>query len=140
MTKSQKNFHYLYLDLAASTSKKSCNFPSKGKFNFFAGFSHINFILKPCKSISSFISSSFCFFYFLFYLKIFIIKNCWYFWKPKIIFSSGTISFFGFSFSITLSSSSTRRSPLIVCVIFACTFDEVLAVKDLFGKYFLQIS
>ena len=72
-------------------------------------------------------------FYFLLYLKIFIIKNCWIGWyccfgRLKIIFSSGTISSFSFSFSITISSSSIRQSPLIVCVRFVPTFDEVLAV------------
>ena len=44
------------------------------------------------------------------------------------MFSSGTISSFNFSFSVTLSSSPIRQPPLIDCVLFVPTFDEVLAV------------
>ena len=84
--------------------------------------------LSLVKSISSFISSSFCFFISCFISKSSLSRIVGIFGRLKIIFSSGTISSFGFSFSITLSSYPIRQSPLIVCVVFVPTFDEVLAV------------
>ena len=122
MTKSEKKIHYLYLDLSVSASEKSCTFPVKVKFNFFFDFSHVYFILNPCEIYFFIYLVIFLFFYFLLYFKIFIIKNFRFFGRLKTIFSSGRVSSFSFSFSITLSSSPIRRSLLIVCVVFIPVF------------------
>ena len=57
--------------------------------------------------------------------------------RVKIIFSSGKISSFGFSYSNTPSISPIKQSPLILCVVFVPKFDEALAVDGLFREIFL---
>ena len=107
--------------------RKKLHFFRSKKNSIFLDFSRVYFILNPCEIYFFIYLVIFLFFYFLLYFKIFIIKNFRFFGRLKTVFSSGRVSSFGFSFSITLSSFPIRRSSLIVCVVFVPTFEEVLA-------------
>ena len=97
--------------------KKVVIFPFKVKFNLGISPTSIS-SLSLVKSISSFIFSSFCILFLVLFQNLHYQELLVFFGRLKIIFSSGTISSFGFSFSMTLLSSPIRRSPLIDCIVF----------------------
>ena len=86
--------------------KKSCHFLLKRKNSISLGISPASISsLSFVRSVSCCILSSFCFFISCFVSKSASSRIAGALGRVKIIYSSGTISSFGFSFSITLSSS-----------------------------------